>query len=122
MVPLPGEAQSATQAWVFGTAISSATEHPDACWAWIAWLSEQVPYGLMPARRSLAASSTYEDQVGAEVAAVARASMEHAVIVDVAALGRFEGALEAYNDALEDILQGFATPLEAMGKAQRAAR
>ena len=41
---------------VEGYAISSQTEHHDACWEWIAWLSEQVPYRQMPARRSLAAS------------------------------------------------------------------
>jgi multiple sugar transport system substrate-binding protein len=122
IVPLPSDVQSTTQALVYGLAISPQTEHPDACWEWIAWLSEQVPYGLMPARRSLAESSAYKDQVGAEVAAAARASMEHADIVDMAALGQFEGALDAYSDALEDILQGFATPLEAMDKAQRAAQ
>jgi ABC-type glycerol-3-phosphate transport system substrate-binding protein len=122
MVPLPREAQSATQAWVEGYAISSSTENHDACWEWIAWLSEQVPYRLMPARRSLAESPAYEDVVGTEVALVARASMEHAVIVDVAALGQFERATEAFDDALEDILQGHATPLEAMDEAQRAAR
>jgi multiple sugar transport system substrate-binding protein len=81
MVPLPSDAQSWTEVVVEGYAISSGTEHYDACWEWIAWLSEQVPYRFMPARRSLAESSAYEDQVGAEVAAVARALMEHAYIL-----------------------------------------
>jgi multiple sugar transport system substrate-binding protein len=122
MVPLPSEAQSATDAVVQGYAISSSTAHHDACWEWIAWLSEQVPYRFMPARRSLAESSTYEDLVGTEVALVARASMEHAYIYDAAVIGLFEKPVEAFEDALEDILQGHKTPQEAMDEAQRAAR
>jgi multiple sugar transport system substrate-binding protein len=114
VVPLPSEARSWTRVWVEGYAISSRAEHPDACWEWISWLSEQVPYRQMPARRSLAESSAYEDLVGAEFALVARASMEHAFI--------FAGPREALNDALYDILQGNKTPQEAMDEAQRAAR
>jgi len=122
MVPLPSDAQSWTEVVVEGYAISSGTEHYDACWEWIAWLSEQVPYRFMPARRSLAESSAYEDQVGAEVAAVARASMEHAyILTPPAGLDQFEEAIEAFVDALEDILQGNKTPLEAMTEAQQRA-
>jgi multiple sugar transport system substrate-binding protein len=122
MVPLPNEAQSATQAIVEGYAISSSTAHHDACWAWIAWLSEQVHYRLVPARRSVAESAAYEDAVGDEVAAVARASMEHAIIINSAALSQFERAFEAYDEALRDILQGHQTPMEAMSEAQREAQ
>jgi multiple sugar transport system substrate-binding protein len=122
MVPLPSEAQSATQAMVEGMAISSSTEHHDACWEWITWLSEQVPYRLIPARRSLAESAAYEDAVGAEIAAVARISMEHALIADWTVLSQFEEAFVAYGEALQDILQGHKTPLEAMSDVQRAAQ
>jgi multiple sugar transport system substrate-binding protein len=122
MVPLPSDAQSATQAMVEGYAISSDTEHHDACWEWIVWLSEQAPYRLMPARRSLAESSDYEDMVGAEVAAVARTSMEHALVVDVPALEEYAGIMEAYGEALRDILQGHATPMEAMDELQHSAQ
>jgi ABC-type glycerol-3-phosphate transport system substrate-binding protein len=121
MVPLPSEAQSATEAVVQGYAISSSTAHHDACWEWIAWLSGQVPYRFMPARRSLAESSVYEDRVGTEVAAVARASMEHAYIYGAAVTGLSEEAVEAFEDALEAILQGHKTPQEAMDDAQRTA-
>jgi ABC-type glycerol-3-phosphate transport system substrate-binding protein len=109
-------------AGVEGVAISSSTEHPAACWEWITWLSEQVPNGPMPARRSLAESSAYEDRVGTQVATAARASMESTVIVNVEALIQFEEAMDAYDDALEEILQGFATPVEAMNEAQHAAQ
>jgi ABC-type glycerol-3-phosphate transport system substrate-binding protein len=121
-VPLPSGQHSVTEAFVEGYAISSSTEHPDACWAWIAWLSEQAPYRQMPARRSLAESPDWEKQVGTEVATAARLSIEHAVIHNVPALIQFEEALDAYNTVLEDILQGYATPLEAMTRAQQAMR
>jgi ABC-type glycerol-3-phosphate transport system substrate-binding protein len=121
IVPLPSDTQSWTEAVVEGYAISSSTEHPNACWEWITWLSEQVPYRLMPARRSLAESSAYEELVGADVAAVARASIEHAFFFNTAALGQFEGAMEALGGALRDILEGYKTPLEAMEQAQRLA-
>jgi hypothetical protein len=118
IVPLPSEAQSWTEVVVEGYAISSSTDHPNACWEWISWLSEQVSHRLMPARRSLAESSAYEELVGADVAAVARASMEHAFFVNTAALGQFQGALEALGGALRDILEGHKTPLKAMEEAQ----
>jgi multiple sugar transport system substrate-binding protein len=121
MVPLPSGQQSATIAEAEGVAITSSTEHPDACWAWIAWLSEQVPHRTMPARPSLAESSAYEKKVGAEVAQVARAAIEHAQVANQEALLPFEGAFETYQDGLEEILQGFQTPLEAMTEAQRQA-
>jgi ABC-type glycerol-3-phosphate transport system substrate-binding protein len=114
MVPLPSEQRSATQAMVEGLAISSRTEAHDACWTWIAWLSRQAPYRLMPARRSLAASQEYEDLAGAEVAQVARSAVEGALIVNSAAMAPFESDMEAFNDALRDILQGHKSPLEAM--------
>jgi hypothetical protein len=47
--------------------------------------------------------------------------MEHAFIFNTAALGQFEGAMEAFTDALRDILQGHKTPLEAMDEAQQKA-
>lgn len=121
MLPLPSDAQSATQAMVEGYAIAADTEHHDACWEWIAWLSEQAPYRLMPARRALAESSDYEELVGAEAAAAARSSIENALIVNPMNFGLFEGILDDYSEALSDILQGFTTPMEAMDELQRKA-
>jgi len=121
IVPLPRDAQSATQAMVWGYAISAGTEDHDACWEWISWLSEQETYRLMPARRSLAESSDYEDLVGAEVAATARASIENALIVNPVNVGPFGDIMDDFGEALSDILQGFKTPAEAMDELQRKA-
>jgi multiple sugar transport system substrate-binding protein len=121
MVPLPRETHAATQAMLEGLAISSRTEEHEACWTWIAWLSRQVPYRLVPARRSLAASADYEKQAGTEVAKVARAALEDALIVDTMALAPFEAEMEVLGEALREILQGHKSPLEAMTEAQRKA-
>jgi multiple sugar transport system substrate-binding protein len=119
MVPPPRGAQSATAAWVEGYAISSHTQHPDACWQWILFLSEQTTYRLMPARRSLAESTAYEGRVGDEVAAVARASMENAVVVSPRIWTDYGPATRIFERAVGRILDGDATPQEAMDWAQR---
>jgi len=57
--------------------ISAQTEHPQACWEWLKFLSEQVAIVQgVPARRSLAESEAYRWQVGEELAAVYLASLE----------------------------------------------
>jgi ABC-type glycerol-3-phosphate transport system substrate-binding protein len=121
MVPLPSDVGSATQAMIEGYALSAQTEHRDACWEWIAFLSQQVPYRLMPARRSLAESAAYGEQVGDEVAATARTSIEYAIMINDATYARFEGAMDAFRKALDQIVNGDVAPLEAMDQAQRAA-
>jgi multiple sugar transport system substrate-binding protein len=120
-VPLPADVQSATQAQVEGYAISSHTEHREACWRWIAFLTEQVPYRLMPARRSLAESELYEEQVGAEVAAAARASIENAMTVGTETSARLEAPMEVYMRAVGQIVSGEVLPEEAMHAAQQEA-
>jgi ABC-type glycerol-3-phosphate transport system substrate-binding protein len=75
----------------------------------------------MPARRSLAESSDYEELVGAEVAATARASIENAIIVNPMNVGQFGDIMDDFGEALSDILQGFKTPAEAMDELQRKA-
>jgi len=122
MAPLPRDAQSATDTWAEGYAISSETPYPDACWQWILFLSEQTTDRLMPARRSLAESTAYGQQVGSEVAAVARASVENAVLVSPWTWTEFGGALDdIFEQAVDQIISGASTPREAMDWAQREA-
>jgi hypothetical protein len=54
------------------------TEHPEACWKWLTFLSEQaaVVQGV-PARRSVAESDAYRQQMGAETADVYLATLEN---------------------------------------------
>jgi ABC-type glycerol-3-phosphate transport system substrate-binding protein len=118
MVPLPRDRNAATLGMVDGVMISSDSEHPDAAWLWAQFLSEQMPPFRMPARRSLAESRVYEDQVGAEVAFTARAAVEDAVLVNPELWG-FDSAVDAMVLAFEAIRQGEATPQIALDEAQQ---
>ena len=121
IAPLPSGARPVTDAWVEGYAISSETPHTDACWEWILFLSDQMPHRLMPPRRSLAESKTYEQLVGEDVAAAARASMKNAVLISPNAWAEFGPALEIFEEAIGAIVEGNATPEEAMDQAQQRA-
>lgn len=60
-----------------GLFISKKTQHPQACWDWIHYLSGQpAAFPGVPARRSVAGSAAWETLVGPEKAAVYRAAME----------------------------------------------
>jgi ABC-type glycerol-3-phosphate transport system substrate-binding protein len=118
MNPLPRDQQTATLTIVEGTFISSQAQHPHACWQWIAFLGKQAPYRLAPARRSIAESTTYERQVGNDVAAVVRASLEDALLLSPK-LVEFEEALEIFAQAFDAIVNERSTPQEAMSWAQQ---
>jgi ABC-type glycerol-3-phosphate transport system substrate-binding protein len=121
MAPLPRDAQSTTQADVEGYAISSQTQHPDACWEWIVFLSQQVTHRLMPARSSLAESAAYEQFAGEGVAAVARVSMEEAVLINPGAFGELGEAMDIFATAVGEAVDENLTAEEAMDWAQREA-
>jgi hypothetical protein len=121
MVPLPRDAQAITQADVEGYAIYAQTEHPDACWQWITFLSQRIPYRLMPARQSLAESTAYGQLVGEDVAIVARASMENAVLINLIAFAEFEDDMNVLAEAVGEVIDENMTPREAMEWAQRRA-
>jgi multiple sugar transport system substrate-binding protein len=74
-VPLPRGPGRVGDYRVVGYYISAQTEHPQACWDWIKFLSERAEQitGL-PARRSLAQSEGYRRKVGQDkVTALSRA-------------------------------------------------
>jgi multiple sugar transport system substrate-binding protein len=118
VAPLPVDAQASTLGFAMGYAISADTQHPEACWEWLTFLSEQMPPYVMPARRSLAESKAYEERVGPEVAAVARSSIEHALVVSNAAAD-FEGEFEGFMQALTEIANGDVSAMEALTELQQ---
>ena len=62
---------------LIGYSISAQTEHPQACWEWLKFLSEQAgTFQGVPARRSIAESDAYRQQVGAELADAYRFTLE----------------------------------------------
>jgi multiple sugar transport system substrate-binding protein len=121
MVPLPREAQAVTQVWVEGYAISTETQHIDASWQWILFLSQQMTYRLMPARQSLAESAAYEQKVGEEIAAVARASLNSAVLVPPSTGADLAAAMEMFGPAIDEVVNERASAQEAMSHAQQEA-
>jgi len=121
--PLPQPACSLSLSNVYGYAILSQTEHPQESWRWIAYLSQQTPPLLVPARKSLAESPAYEQIVGREAAALAQATMEGASALMPAdqLVREYEEIREWYlfREALAAILAGSPTGEEAMAKAEQ---
>jgi len=121
MVPLPRDAQSATVTYLLGYAISTQAASPAACWQWIAFLSQQVqtPYGLTPARKSVAESAAYRQLVGSDAASVAQASMENAMLLSPALFEFMNPGI--LGQAFDEILSGRSTAEEALTHAQQEA-
>ena len=119
MAPLPRDERASTLGFVMAYAASADTRHPEACWEWMTYLSEQIPPFVLPARRSLAESAEYIDQVGSDVAAVARASIEDALIVPDVQITDLGQEVEGFGEALTEIMNGNVTALEAMTTLQQ---
>jgi ABC-type glycerol-3-phosphate transport system substrate-binding protein len=125
VAPLPmGQGGSGSYLSARGYFISARAENPQACWQWIAFLSGQpeAVQGL-PARRSVAESEAYRQQVGEERVA--------AYLASVAGLERpfqifseeswLRGAIYWLFQAYGQVLKGEASVEEALGIAQRMA-
>lgn len=116
MTTLPRDRQAANLARVEALAISAQAKHPEACWQWISFLSQQTPARLAPARRSILESQAFEQQAGADVVVVVRASIEHAFLLqDLPAL---EDLGRLWAKAIDEVLAGKATAAEALIQAQ----
>jgi ABC-type glycerol-3-phosphate transport system substrate-binding protein len=118
MVPLPRDAQAATLAFSFAHAVSAQSAHPEACWQWLVFLSGQMPARGVPARQSLAGSKAYSDQVGADIAAVARISMENA-LPPFYMRNESVKAVEDFQRAVDYVTNEGMSPQEALDWVQR---
>jgi ABC-type glycerol-3-phosphate transport system substrate-binding protein len=119
MVPLPSDERASTLGILMAYAASADTGHPEACWEWMTFLSEQMPPFVLPARRSLAESTEYTDQVGAEIAAVARASIEDALILSNVQVTDLGQQTERFGETLVEIMNGNLAAMEALTVLQR---
>lgn len=117
VAPLPVGQQRAALGFALGYVISARAEDTDAAWEWLVYLTHQVPPRGIPARRSVLASQAFEDEVGADVAAAARASAEHVLLLSDEAWEIY-GQFQTFNEALNMIYSGQATAAEAMTWAQ----
>ena len=120
VVALPKGVQSATLTTTSAYFISSQAESPDACWEWLSFISQQPPQRQTPVRGSQLESADYEQQVGSDVAAAARASMNNSMLLSPR-LAEFEQALGIFQRAVETIVTLSATPEEALIQAQNLA-
>ena len=117
LVPMPRDQMAGTLALADGFFISAESEHPDAAWQWVRFLSRKMAPFQVPSRRSLAESAEYEQLVGRDVAVPARAAIADAILVYPEVLG-FETAMSAMFEAFAQIRTGEVTPDIAMSAAQ----
>ena len=114
MAPMPVDARSATFLDHQALLVFSQTEVPDACWRWVAFVSERMPHVMAPSRKSLIASEAYEERVGAEAAAVVRASMEGLLFFSPYPSEPEREIIGRFQYALNQIMDGQSQPREAM--------
>ena len=121
VVTLPEDRYSFTGALCDGYGISAETRNPETAWLWVSFLSRQYPPHTMPARRSLVESPAFEAQVGSDVAAVARESLDGMVVITPELLS-LESEFALFGRALQDIIEGKTTVREALSDAQENLR
>jgi len=117
IVALPGDVTNATSGFGTGYAIAAGTQNPEAAWLWVVFLSEQIPQSLIPARRSLAESKDFQDQIGAEAADAALDSVQNVTLISPD-LFQFGDSLNYFSQAIRDIVEGTASAQEALDWAQ----
>jgi multiple sugar transport system substrate-binding protein len=82
VAPLPARADGASRASMLTTSgyfISASTDKGQACWQWLTFLGQQPEAAIgLPARRSLAESQAYREQVGEDRAAAYLSCVEDA--------------------------------------------
>ena len=117
MVALPGDVSASTSGLGTGFAISARTENPEAAWLWLTFLTEQIPQTLIPARRSLAESKEFQDQIGMEAADAAAKSIQNVTLISPD-LFQYGNSLEYFSEAINDILDGSVSAREALDWAQ----
>jgi multiple sugar transport system substrate-binding protein len=130
LVPLPAEPDSNQRGgyqFVRGYFISAGTQARQACWHWITYLSQQPTVGSrLPARRDVAESPAFQQQVGSERAAAYLAAMERAGATPFLQYRTGETAWLAGSTrwlvaAYNEIVSGEAAPAAALARAQAAA-
>ena len=117
IVPMPRGQVAATFASVQGYSILSDAEFPDACWEWISYLTRQIPLDGVPPRQSAIESEAYAEQAGSDIAAVGRASIEHALFLSPKGWDIY-GTFQIFDEAVAKVTGGTASAAEAMAWAQ----
>jgi multiple sugar transport system substrate-binding protein len=129
IAPLPAGPNSAKGSGfqsVNGYFISAQTEQREACWEWIAFLTEQpnVTSGL-PGRQSVAESAAYRQLVGTEQADAYLASVSSSTNASffqrISDEGTWLGFASLWlSDAYDQVINGDATVEDALAAAQQS--
>jgi multiple sugar transport system substrate-binding protein len=94
--------------------ITAESEHPEAAWQWIKFLSEKIGYGAYPVRRSVIESKAFQDQVGAEIVEVVELIMENAQYFPIELGDDIGRDFNNFQRALDRIVNQGMAPDEAM--------
>jgi ABC-type glycerol-3-phosphate transport system substrate-binding protein len=122
IAPLPMDAVQFSPFWVEeGYAVSAATSNPDECWQWINFLTHEINPRLVPTRQSLLESDAFEQKFGEDAAKVVRQSLEFAVPVSLWQWFSLGNAIDTFNHAIEEVVNGELEPQEALDFAQEQA-
>ena len=118
MAPMPRDERASTLGLVLGYAASAETAHPQACWEWMTYLSQQTIPFVAPARRSLTESRAFAEQVGEETATVARIAAPEALILSSVQMAGLGPAGERLTAVLEEIMNGNVDAYTALTELQ----
>jgi ABC-type glycerol-3-phosphate transport system substrate-binding protein len=109
-----------------GYVMSSGTQHPEAAWRWLSFLSRQAVWrplegpgsiSRVPARRSVAESSGYWKQLDAEAAAAVQAMLARPAAPPPP--GAFDGRIyQPLSTALAAVVRGEQSAEQALTEAQ----
>ncbi|MCG8351828.1 MAG: extracellular solute-binding protein, partial [Chloroflexales bacterium] len=113
---------------LYGYVISAGTQHPEAAWRWISFLSQQSSHDIYyprtvpeaaPTRRSIAAQTAYFDQFPPELASALRTQLEQPLTAGFPESAPFRDPLRmAIEDAFFAVLADGASPEQALARAE----
>lgn len=120
-VPFPVDSStSRTTPLALDSAIMSAqATHPEAAWAWLAFLTREPPdIKALPARRSVAQERRYWDTLEAETASSYQYALQHGFFRDRALLGIGEALYQALQAIFSQRLSVETALVQAQSQAQ----
>lgn len=114
VVPFPVDSPGdhTTQIYVNGYVVSAGTNHPQAAWRWLNFLSQQLPVTGIPANRSVAEADGFWDRIDPELGNVLQYALDHSYF------NRFVPGYRAIFDATNNVLFEGQPVAEAMAEAQ----
>jgi ABC-type glycerol-3-phosphate transport system substrate-binding protein len=104
--PLPQDAQAATMVNAYLLGISSQAADADACWKWLAYLSQQLPPDLfLPARTSQREGLHPKDASEQEALSAGSAALEGVLLTNTDGSENVIPALTAFWQAVDAVLK-----------------